>query len=675
MPNRLIDEKSPYLLEHAHNPVDWYPWGEEAFDRAKKENKPVFLSIGYSSCHWCHVMANESFEDEEVAALLNQDYISIKVDREERPDIDSIYMDACQAMNGHGGWPLTAFLTPDQAPFYVGTYFPKKSRYQIPGMLDALPQIAEQFHNNQDKIADVASRVQQALSQGFSEDQEEIGKHTLEQGFAQLEEQFDEVDGGLKGEPKFPMPQQILYLLRYASWAGNSGALEMATKTLRQMRKGGIYDHVGGGFARYSVDERWLVPHFEKMLYDNSLLALAYTEAYQLTGDSLYKRTTEEILNYLMRGMRDESGGFHSAEDADSEGVEGKFYVWTKSEVEEVLGREAALFCEAYNISEAGNFEGKSIPNQLEVDQEKVAAKHSLSQEMLEKRLQECRAQLFAARERRMHPHKDDKILMSWNGYAIAAFAKAGAALQMPAYTAAAEKAFHFLESNLIVDGRLMVRYRDGEVKEKGFIDDYANFLWASLELYHATYEASYLEKARRIAQDLKRLFETDQGGFYFTGTDAETLLTRPSSWSDGASPSGNSVASIQLLRLAEIVADQSLFDDVHNLLRTASWRLEHYPIGHLHLLQALLMQEWRGKTLVIVKGNDHTLDEDDVVKHVRTTFIPHIQPLVVKESDEYIPTFAKDFTSLDGKTTYYLCENFACQRPTTDAEQVINSL
>ncbi|SDI56412.1 thioredoxin domain-containing protein [Natribacillus halophilus] len=674
-PNALIHAKSPYLLQHAHNPVDWHEWGEEAFAKAKDENKPVFLSIGYSTCHWCHVMAHESFEDEEVAALLNKDFISIKVDREERPDIDSIYMDACQAMNGHGGWPLTAFLTPEQAPFYVATYLPKKSLQQMPGMLDALPQLAEQFQKNRDRITDIGGRVQQALSQGITQDQEAIGAHTLENGYAELKEHFDHTNGGLAGEPKFPMPQHVFYLLRYASWADDSEALDMAKTTLTQMRAGGIYDHIGGGFARYSVDERWLVPHFEKMLYDNGLLALAYTESYQLTGEPLYKTTAKEILDYIARGMRDENGGFYSAEDADSEGEEGKFYIWSKAEIMDALGDEdGALFCHVYGISEAGNFEGKNIPNQLDADVEAIATEHDMSLDTLEQRMEACRTHLFDIREERVHPHKDDKILTSWNAYAIAAFAKAGAAFAEPEYIAVAEDAYQFLNSTMFVDGRLMVRYRDGEVKEKGFIDDYANVMWASLELYDATYEPKYLQSAQQMAEDMKRLFRAESGGFYFTGTDAESLLTRPSSWSEGAEPAGNSVAAVQMLRLAEITADQSLFAEVDELLQAASWRLEHYPIGHLHLLQALLMHEWRGKTLVIVSGNT-SLEEDVVVNHLRTAFSPHIHPLVIAEGDESIPAFAEAFATIDGKTTYYLCENFACQRPTTDDDEVLKSI
>ncbi|QQK77039.1 thioredoxin domain-containing protein [Salicibibacter cibarius] len=674
-PNTLIHAKSPYLLQHAYNPVDWHEWGEEAFAKAKAENKPVFLSIGYSTCHWCHVMAHESFEDEEVAALLNRDYVSIKVDREERPDVDSIYMDACQAMNGHGGWPLTAFLTPDQAPFYVATYMPKQSMQQMPGMLDALPQLAEQYQKNRDRITDIGDRVKLALAEGMQADPEDIGVHTLENAYNQLKEQFDQTYGGLEGEPKFPMPQHILYLLRYATWANDSNSLEMAERTLKQMRDGGIYDHIGGGFARYSVDHRWLVPHFEKMLYDNGLLAIAYTEGYQVTGAASYKQTAKEILDYVSRGMRAENGGFYSAEDADSEGEEGKFYVWTKAEIMGVLGDEdGALFCDVYGISDMGNFEGKNIPNQIDADLQKIASKHGVSLETLDHRLHASRAKLFHVRERRVHPHKDDKILTSWNAFMIAAYAKAGATFNESVYIDLAKEAYRFLTSELFKEGRLMVRYRDGEVKEKGFIDDYANLLWGSLELYDATYEGEYLQQASYLAQEMKRLFQAESGGFYFTGTDAETLLTRPSSWSDGAAPAGNSVAAVQLLRLAEITADQSFFNDVHELLQTTSWRLERYPIGHLHLLQALLMHEWRGKTLVIVTNGDG-LEDDPVIRHLRTSFTPHIQPLVIREGEKDAPAFAKDFTAIDGKNTYYLCENFACQRPTTNGEGLLNSL
>ncbi|HZG71667.1 MAG TPA: thioredoxin domain-containing protein, partial [Chondromyces sp.] len=472
--NRLIAEKSPYLLQHAYNPVDWYPWGDEAFDKAKKENKPIFLSIGYSTCHWCHVMERESFENEEVAKLLNDHYIAIKVDREERPDIDSIYMNVCQMMNeGHGGWPLTIIMTPDQVPFYAGTYFPKNSHYGRPGMTEMLPQLARVYHEESHKITETTEQVMNALQHTHQTDREEIKEEVLHEAFAQLKGQFDGIHGGFGQAPKFPIPHQLMFLLRYHQLTGNELALQMVTKTLDSMASGGIYDHVGYGFARYSVDEMWLIPHFEKMLYDNALLLHVYAEAYQLTKAERYKRICYEIIEFVQREMTNEQGGFLSAVDADSEGEEGKFYVWTKEEVIRVLGEEdGEVFCSVYDITEEGNFEGENIPNLIRSDIGQWEIYFGMELDELNDLLEHARRKLFHERDKRVHPHVDDKVLTAWNGLMIAALAKAGAVFEDATILQSARRSVQFIEKNLWKKEALFARWREGEEKFFGYLDD-----------------------------------------------------------------------------------------------------------------------------------------------------------------------------------------------------------
>ena len=591
-PNRLIDEKSPYLLQHAYNPVDWYPWGDEAFEKAKAENKPVFVSIGYSTCHWCHVMERESFEDGEVAKLLNENFISIKVDREERPDIDSIYMSVCQVMTGHGGWPLNVFLTPDQIPFYVGTYFPKHARMGMPGMMDVVSQLADIYRNEPEKIAGTGKRIVDAI-----QPKKQLGVQLglpdkiIESCFRQMSQMFDPQYGGFGEAPKFPTPHHLTFLLRYYRHTGDEQALEMVEKTLFGLASGGIYDHIGFGFSRYSTDEEYLVPHFEKMLYDNAMLAIAYTEVYQITGNEMYKRIADEIFTYVMRDMKDEDGGFYSAEDADSEGVEGKFYVWTPAEVEEVLGEEdAEIFCAVYDITEDGNFEGKSIPNLIDQPVEWFAEQNGFDLKELRSKLEVWRTKLFEHREQRIHPHKDDKILTAWNALMIAALAKAGKVFGESSYIDSAEEAIRFIEDKLIIDGRIMVRYREGEVIQEGFIDDYGYLIWSYLELYEATLNLDYLKKARKTADRMIGLFwDEEDGGFFFYGSDHEGLLIRPKEVYDGALPSGNSVAALQLLRLARLTGELEYEEKADSIFKAFSDQIQMYPFGHTYMLQAFL--------------------------------------------------------------------------------------
>jgi uncharacterized protein len=675
-PNRLIAEKSPYLLQHAYNPVDWYPWGEEAFEKAKRENKPIFLSIGYSTCHWCHVMAHESFEDEEVAKILNEKYVSIKVDREERPDIDSIYMRVCQMLTGHGGWPLSVFLTPDQKPFFAGTYFPKESKYGRPGFIDVITQLYDKFVSDPESISRSAEEITKALTAEISTNtQDQLQPEVLQKTFRQLANSFDSVYGGFGGAPKFPIPHMLMFLLRYYKWTKNEQALLFVEKTLDGMARGGIYDHIGFGFARYSTDNMWLVPHFEKMLYDNALLLMAYTETYQLTKREKYKVISEQIIEFVERELTDETGAFYSAIDADSEGIEGKYYVWAKDEILNVLGNELGeLFCDTYDIREEGNFEGQNIPNLVHINLEKVAAKFNLTMQELTEKLETAREQLFKVRLERTYPHLDDKILTSWNALMIAALAKAGKAFQNQSYIKKAVTALQFVEEHLIQDGRVMVRYRDGEVKNKGFIDDYAFLLWAYLELYEATLEIEWLKKAKKTAADMVELFwDEERGGFYFTGKDGENLIVREKEVYDGAIPSGNSVAALQLLRLAHLTGDLSLIEKVTELHRAFKRQVESYPSGHTYFLQSLLAMEAKNTEIVIL-GNETEDKVQKLLSELQQGFYPFFTILYADNPDSFkgVADFATQYKKFNDSSTVYICKDFTCDKPTTDLEKVI---
>ena len=674
-PNRLIHEKSPYMLQHAHNPVDWYPWGEEAFEKAKRENKPVFVSIGYSTCHWCHVMERESFEDKEIAALLNERFVSIKVDREERPDIDSIYMNVCQVMTGQGGWPLNVFLTPEQVPFYAGTYFPKHSRYGLPGMKDVVLQLYDVYLNDPEKIAHTGERLSQALQSPQAEDHEALTLVTIDAAVKQFKSMFDEQYGGFGAAPKFPTPHNLMFLLRYYHFSKDEKALQMVEKTLDGLWRGGIYDHVGFGFSRYSTDELYLIPHFEKMLYDNAMLLMAYTEAYQVTKDESYKETAEQIMTYVLRDMRHPDGGFYSAEDADSEGIEGKFYVWDYEDVLDILGEELGdLYCAVYDITPEGNFEGASIPNLIREPIDSFAAHNDLNADDVKRDLEQARQKLFAVREERVHPHKDDKILTAWNGLMIAALAKAGRALNNQDAIEAAKDAIHFIEKQLIINNRVMVRYREGEVKQEGFIDDYAYLAWGYLELYEATVHTTYLERAKNLAADMIDLFwDDEQGGFYFYGTDNEELLIRPKEYYDGALPSGNSVAALQLVRLARLTGDYKLEEKVEELFKVSGAEASHYPMGHTYMLMAYLTTQMKMKE-AIVFGKDY--QEDRFLAYLQQAFHPEVTYLAGTDASELLKVapFTEDYRVI-GNQTYYICENFVCHAPETDPEKAIEQL
>lgn len=588
--NRLINEKSPYLLQHAYNPVDWYGWSEEAFEKARTEDKPIFLSIGYSTCHWCHVMAHESFEDEEVANILNNYFICIKVDREERPDIDSVYMSVCQAITGGGGWPLNLFLTKDKKPFYAGTYFPKTSKYNQTGFIEILESINNVWVGNKDHVLTTADQVVNTLKEHGEDESFDISKNILSEGFQSFLNSFDAVFGGFSKAPKFPSPHNLSYLLSYYKDTREKRALEMVEITLKSMYKGGIFDHIGFGFSRYSVDEKWLVPHFEKMLYDNALLAIAYIETYEITKDNIYKEVAEKILAYILRDMTSKEGGFYCGEDADSEGVEGKFYLWDFAELYKVLNMEEAnLFIKYYGIQREGNFEGRNIPNLIGEELE------DLDKNGLKEKLENIRRKLFDYREKRIHPHKDDKILTSWNGLMIAAFAKAGKILNEEKYKDASIKALEFVFTKLQrEDGRLLARFRDGESRYLAYLDDYAFIIWALIEVYEGTKEYSYVEKALELNKQMIELFlDKEKGGLFLYGKDSEELILRPKDIYDGAIPSGNSVAAMNMLRLFKITGDINLKEEAESIFKVFGNSINKIPRAHAKTLEALL---YRGR-------------------------------------------------------------------------------
>lgn len=673
--NKLKTEKSPYLLQHAQNPVNWYPWGDEAFTKAKQENKPIFLSIGYSTCHWCHVMAEESFEDEQVAAILNEKYIAIKVDREERPDVDSIYMKVCQMMTGHGGWPLTVFMTPDKIPFYAGTYFPKESKHGLPGLIDVLIGLADKYEQVPEHISEVTKNVTDALNKSAIEkSNHRLNKRHADQAYMQLAKQFDFLYGGFGEEPKFPMPQNIMFLLRYNYYSGNKDALKMVETTLKHMARGGIFDHIGFGFARYATDSEWLVPHFEKMLYDNALLLIAYTECYQVTKDPFFKEVSEKIITFVRREMTSQEGAFYSAIDADSEGEEGKYYTFTYEEVFNCLGDHLGeVFTETYDITPEGNFEGKNIPNLIDIDVDLTEAEN----DSLLNELEEARLKLLDYREKRVYPHVDDKILTSWNGMMIAALAKAGKVYEKPEYTEAAVKAAHFIENSLIIDDRLMARYRDGETKYKAYLDDYAFLIWGYIELYEATFTPAYLEKASKFAKQMVELFWDEQhGGFFFTGKDSEQLIAADKEIQDGAIPSGNSTAANVLLRLGSLTGETLFIDKAEEMYYTFYEDMNRYPQMSPFFLQAMLVMENHSREVVVL-CEENKPEVKHFLQKLKQSFLPDTALLVAKAPNqlEHAAPFAANYKKVDNQTTVYICENFTCKQPTTDLEKAIKEL
>ena len=678
--NHLVNEKSPYLLQHAKNPVDWYPWGDEAFNKAKKENKPIFLSIGYSTCHWCHVMAHESFEDEEVAKLMNDIFISIKVDREERPDIDKIYMTVCQMMTGSGGWPLTIIMTPDKKPFFAGTYFPKQTRFGRIGLIDLAKRIGDLWKNQRGELLNSADQITFSLQ---NLDQESPGEKfattTLKKAYKMLSIQYDPINGGFGDRPKFPTPHNLILLLRYWKRTGDKKTLEMVETTLESMRKGGIYDHVGFGFHRYSTDSIWLVPHFEKMLYDQALIAIAYIEAYQATKNDLYKQTAQEIFSYVLRDMISPEGGFYSAEDADSEGEEGKFYVWSKEELEKILDKdELELVIKIFNIEEAGNY--------LEEASRRKTGKNILHLRNFPdmkslQNLEKIRLTMFRIREMRTHPHKDDKILTDWNGLFIAALAKAAVAFQDNEYIEIAKNAVDFILSNLRgSNNKLFHRFKDGVSEIQGYLTDYAFFIWGLIELYEATFNVFYLETALELHKiQIEDFWDNKIGGFYFTAKNSEKLLTRQKEIYDGAIPSGNSIAMLNLLRLSYITGNFELEEKADILNRVFSNKIKANPIAYTQFLVAVDFAVGPTYSLVIA-GDSSAKDTIELIKSVQTEYLPNkiiiLRNTKADSSDmDKLSNFIQFFIKLDEKATGYVCINKTCKPATSDPQKIIRLL
>jgi uncharacterized protein YyaL (SSP411 family) len=680
VPNRLIDEKSPYLLQHAGNPVNWYPWGEEAFQKAKREDKPIFLSIGYATCHWCHVMAHESFEDEEVARLLNKYYIAIKVDREERPDVDKIYMFVCQSLTGHGGWPLSIFVTPKGKPFFAGTYFPKSSRMGMSGFMDILEQIAAMWRDDRASILKSSEAVTGAIQRDAHQDESvhAVSVETLKRGNTQLSRTFDPNQGGFGAAPKFPTPHHLTFLLRWHKRSGDSATLDMVEKTLEAMRRGGIFDQIGFGFHRYSVDAKWLVPHFEKMLYDQALLAMAYTEGYQATGKVKFARVAREIFTYVLRDMTAPEGAFYSAQDADSEGKEGLFYVWTPREVKERIGDELGdLFCRFYDITEAGNFEeGRSIPH-MRMPLKAFAERGGMHLKKLEAVLEDARDRLFDVRKKRVHPLKDDKILTSWNGLMIAALAKGYQVFADPKYADAAQRAVGFVLKGLrTADGRLLRRYRQGDAAYPGYLDDYAFLVWGLIELYEATFEVSCLEEAITLNKAMIDIFWDQQGdGLYFTGKGNEPLIARSKEIYDGALPSGNSVAALNFLRLSRLTGNVDLEQRAAQLIRAFAGQVTDQPMAYTQLLIALDFMV--GPSQEIVIAGDPALEiTRSMINAIRRRFLPNKVVLLRPDGVEgkrlaTLSPFVEAMLSEDHQPTVYICEQYACQAPIKDVGQL----
>ncbi len=666
MPNRLMDETSPYLLQHADNPVNWYPWGEEALKQAQDADRPIFLSIGYSACHWCHVMAHESFEDDQVAAILNEHFVSIKVDREERPDLDQIYMTAVQAMTGSGGWPMSVFLTPEGVPFYGGTYFPPTPRYGMPSFTQILRAILDAWQDRRDELVASGHKLVAAMQRQGQADaaatsrRRDLSQDTLYSAFRALQQSFDRVNGGWGQAPKFPQPMALEFLLRYHHSTGNPNALEMVTQTLEAMARGGMYDQLGGGFHRYSVDDHWLVPHFERMSYDNSQLARIYLHVWQVTGNEFFRTITEEILDYVMREMLDPQGGFYSTQDADSEGVEGKFFIWTPDEIREVLGEETDAFMAAYGVTPGGNFEGKNILEFVgDLDQRQALA--------------EPRCRLFEAREKRVHPGRDEKVLTSWNGLMLAAFAEAARTLNREDYQNVAERNADFLLRELRQEnGRLLRTWKRrpelaegaGEAKLNGYLEDYSYLVEGLLELYQTTFDPRWFSAAHKLAETMIAHFQAPDGGFFDTSDDHESLITRPRDLQDNATPSGNAMATAALLKLAGFTNNLRYVDIARSALAQMQPMMSQYPLGFGQWLQALVYTLSKPREIAIV-GVPEGGDTLALLAVIRDGYRPfQVVALGAPSAQSPAVPLLEDRGLVDGQAAVYVCRGFACQSP-----------
>ncbi len=685
--NRLIHEKSPYLQQHAHNPVDWYPWSEEAFRRAAAEDKPVFLSIGYSTCHWCHVMERESFEDQRVADLLNRHFISIKVDREERPDVDGVYMDVCQLLTRTGGWPLTIVMSPDKRPFFAATYLPRSSRFGQPGMLELLPKISSLWQERRRDLLKSADTIVDAMQPGpVPPEAREPGEANLDSAFRELSHSFDRDAGGFGRAPKFPMPHHISFLLRYWRRTGRPEAFQMVEKTLHALRRGGIFDHVGFGIHRYSTDSGWRLPHFEKMLYDQALLAIAYTEAYQATQDSFFRFVAEEIFTYVLRDLCSPEGAFYSAEDADSEGEEGRFYTWTMAEMRSALDhREYDLAVKVFNLESQGNYReeaggGRSGRNLLfwRTGMDEMASELDIPVSGLRERLERIRRKLLTIRSTRVRPLRDEKILTDWNGLMIAALAKAARAWEAELYRDAAVRAARFVLDRMGADnGKLLHRHKDGESAFPAYSDDYAFLIWALIELYETTFETIWLEKALLYSrQHLTGFWDRERGGFFFTREEGEPLLVKRKTAHDGAVPSANSVALLNLIRLSRMTGNAEWEEAAARLARSFGGSVSEQPSAHTQMLSAVDFSLGPAHEVVVV-GERGRPDTEAMLKSLNHSFLPHCVLMFIPagESRPAIHRLAPYTIPMQGlgqAATAYVCTNHSCRKPTTDPDEVM---
>ncbi len=688
MPNRLASESSPYLLQHAENPVDWWPWCDEAFERAKAEDKPIFLSVGYSACHWCHVMEHESFENDSIAGLLNDNFISIKVDREERPDVDHIYMQAVMALSGHGGWPLSAFLTPHQQFFFGGTYWPPENRSGLPGFAHVLQSVAASYKNQRDTIEQQSAKVSELLEKNSAarraestSDDELLSRNTISNAIDALQKSFDVTDGGFGSAPKFPHPMDLNLLIRSLDFAdtlanqSRASVGQMIEVTLNKMAYGGIYDHLAGGFARYSVDTKWLVPHFEKMLYDNAQLANVYLNAYQATDNKFFRRVTEKTLDYIQNYLTDEAGGFYSTEDADSEGVEGKFYVWSKAEVLDVLGNEIGeRFCGLYNISESGNFEGSNILH-VNISYGEFAEKHGLEKDSLRAEMAEARTKLLNVRDRRVRPGLDDKVLVSWNALAIDAFANASTLDPQNTYLLTAQNAANFLLNALRRDdGRLLHTWRNGQAKLDAYLDDYAYLINALVSLYEADFDPRWIDRACDLLRIMIGRFADDDGGFFFTADDHESLIVRTRDLQDSSVPSGSSMAAYSLIRLGRLVGNTEWIELGKQTILTAAGLIERAPAATGQMLLAL--------DLLLRPNSQHVLIDDpqnplrrDLLELFLASRDKSVCSIFATQTEAghsvNLNRVLTGKTAIGGQPTLYICENFTCLAPIVGPEAI----
>ena len=687
--NHLSESKSPYLLQHKDNPVDWYPWCDEAFEKAKTEDKPVFLSIGYATCHWCHVMAHESFEDEEVAELMNDAFVNIKVDREERPDIDNTYMTICQMLTGRGGWPLTIVMTPDKDPFFAGTYLPRESRGQQLGMMDLVPQIQQIWEEDRERINQSVKSIRDGFSKTLTlgSSAKSLPDDIVAKTRESLGRQYDSRNGGFGSHPKFPSPHNLLFLLHHGELTGDEESTEMALHTLRQMRLGGIWDHIGGGFHRYSTDEKWLLPHFEKMLYDQAMLLMAYTEGWRLSGNPLFKDTCYRTFDYLKAKMSSDEGAYYSAEDADSEGEEGKFYVWKMSEIYENLSEEdARLFCDVYNLKEEGNFRdeasgqmtGQNIPHQSQ-PLSKYAAEKSMSVDELAKTLERIRTQLFQTREKRVPPLLDDKILTDWNGLLMAAFASAGAVFSDSDFTDAAVGIESFIDEKLTTAaGQLLHRYREHDSGIDAMSDDYTSLIWGLIELYQSSLDPVYLEKAVYYQEKFEADFaDNEYGGYFFTSENSEKLLGRQKEIYDGALPSSNSIAALNGFRLARLTGSTEFEIRSDNVFQAFSEVISDNPSGYSFAMTTKLAQQHQPREIAVT-GRKHGSTLKDMLSYL--TYFNRFQNSVVLKTDQTkekldrLSPFTRSF-DIDDTPRVYICQDFSCSRPVKSLSDLKTSL